>query len=61
MKDFPDFMKNPKNAIDSKSQSAGVKGYVFDGADGSQMTFWTCEKSGKPFLYDILAILLRIS
>jgi quercetin dioxygenase-like cupin family protein len=35
-------MKNVANAIDSRSQSKGVKGYVFDGADGSQMTFWEC-------------------
>jgi len=23
----------------------GVDGYVFDGADGSQMAFWTCRKT----------------
>jgi quercetin dioxygenase-like cupin family protein len=22
-----------------------VEGYVFDGADGSQMTFWTCHET----------------
>jgi quercetin dioxygenase-like cupin family protein len=37
---FPDFMKSTANAIDPRSQSKGVKGYVFDGADGSQMAFW---------------------
>jgi len=37
---FPDFMKNSANAIDPRLQSKGVKGYVFDGADGSQMAFW---------------------
>lgn len=41
MKDFPDFMKNPINAIDPRMQSPGVDGYVFDGVDGSQMTYWT--------------------
>jgi len=43
MVDFPDFMKRPTNKI-AKSQEAtpGVEGYVFDGADGSQMAFWTC-------------------
>jgi mannose-6-phosphate isomerase-like protein (cupin superfamily) len=41
---FPDFMKNPANAVASSSQSAGVEGYVFDGIDGSQMAFWECEE-----------------
>jgi mannose-6-phosphate isomerase-like protein (cupin superfamily) len=43
MKDFPEFMKNPANRIATVSQhTPGVGGYVFDGADGSQMAFWTC-------------------
>ena len=42
MDEFPDFMKNPANLISTKSQfSPGIEGYVFDGADGSQMAFWT--------------------
>ena len=47
MKDFPEFMKNPLNAIDSNSQSKGIEGYVFDGMDDSQMAFWMCHKNGK--------------
>ena len=43
---FPDFMKNPINAIDSASQSKGIEGWVFDGADGSQMAFWECPLPG---------------
>ncbi len=43
MDHFPSFMKNPANAISAASQSKGVQGYVFDGADGSQMAFWECE------------------
>jgi quercetin dioxygenase-like cupin family protein len=39
---FPAFMKNPVNAISADSQSKGVQGYVFDGAEGSQMAFWEC-------------------
>lgn len=46
MNDFPAFMKSPLNAIASRSQSPGVEGYVFDGADGSQMAFWECKKAG---------------
>jgi quercetin dioxygenase-like cupin family protein len=43
MNDFPEFMKNPKNRIDASSQHTDdIEGYVFDGADGSQMAFWTC-------------------
>jgi len=42
MHDFPAFMKNPVNRIDPASQhTPGVEGYVYDGADGSQMAFWT--------------------
>jgi quercetin dioxygenase-like cupin family protein len=43
MEDFPRFMKHPANRIARSSQATpGVEGYVFDGADGSQMAFWTC-------------------
>ena len=46
MKDFPEFMKNQANKVDSKSQyTPGIDGYVFDGADGSQMAFWTYKES----------------
>jgi quercetin dioxygenase-like cupin family protein len=45
--EFPAFMRNPANAIDSASQSPGIEGYVFDGADGSQMAFWQCRQGGK--------------
>lgn len=47
MNDFPAFMKIPKNKISSQSQySKGIQGYVYDGADGSQMAFWTHEIDG---------------
>jgi mannose-6-phosphate isomerase-like protein (cupin superfamily) len=46
MKDFPEFMKQPVNRIATSSQATpGVEGYVFDGADGSQMAFWTCSET----------------
>ena len=44
MNDFPEFMRNPINAIDPKSQSPGNVGYVYDGVDGSQMAIWTSTK-----------------
>ena len=43
MKDFPEFMKNPKNKIKQSSQyTKDIEGYVFDGKDGSQIAYWTC-------------------
>jgi quercetin dioxygenase-like cupin family protein len=48
MKDFPDFMRNPANKVDSRSQyTPGIEGYVFDGAGGSQMAFWTYKQTRK--------------
>ncbi|MBU2548780.1 MAG: cupin [Proteobacteria bacterium] len=46
MDDFPDFMKNPANAVGAGSQSAGLEGFVFEGRDGSQMAFWTAGRDG---------------
>ncbi len=46
MEDFPEFMKKPKNAIEPKAQSIGVKGWVYDGIDGTQMAYWICEIDG---------------
>jgi mannose-6-phosphate isomerase-like protein (cupin superfamily) len=55
MDNFPDFMKHPANRIAPSSLSTrGVEGYVFDGADGSQMAFWTCRESAvsTPHVHD---------
>lgn len=42
MKDFPDFMKNSKNHIESSQQNTkDIDGYYFEEKDGSQMAFWT--------------------
>jgi len=39
-------MKQPANRIAPSAQATpGVEGYIFDGADGSQMAFWTCRKT----------------
>jgi quercetin dioxygenase-like cupin family protein len=46
MDEFPQFMKASANRIAAASQATpGVEGYVFDGADGSQMAFWTCHRT----------------
>jgi quercetin dioxygenase-like cupin family protein len=43
MKDFPEFMKNNKNRVPVKDQNTqDIVGYFFEGADGTQMAFWTC-------------------
>src|SRR5580658_5541910 len=43
---FPDFMLHPANRIAKSNQATlGVEGYVFDGADGSQMAFRTCHEN----------------
>jgi quercetin dioxygenase-like cupin family protein len=43
---FPEFMTNPANRIARSNQATpGVEGYVFDGADRSQMAFWTCNQT----------------
>jgi len=46
MREFPEFMKNRANEIAKSDQATpGVEGFVFDGADGSQMAFWTCRET----------------
>lgn len=55
MDEFPEFMKSGTNKIATSSQSTpGVEGYVYDGADGSQMAFWTCQESAAsaPHVHD---------
>jgi mannose-6-phosphate isomerase-like protein (cupin superfamily) len=43
MAHFPSFMKQAANRIAATSEhTQGIEGYVFDGADGSQMAFWEC-------------------
>jgi quercetin dioxygenase-like cupin family protein len=44
---FPKFMNNPKNRIHTGSHYvAGLDGFVFDGADGSQIILWTGREAG---------------
>jgi quercetin dioxygenase-like cupin family protein len=43
VEDFPEFMKRPANRIGSQEQNTkDIVGYYYQGADGSQMAFWTC-------------------
>jgi quercetin dioxygenase-like cupin family protein len=46
MDEFRNFMRQNANRIATGDQSTpGVEGYIFDGADGSQMAFWTCRET----------------
>jgi len=48
MEEFPSFMKGASNRIASTSQhTTGIEGYVFDGADGTQVAFWECHADAK--------------
>jgi quercetin dioxygenase-like cupin family protein len=44
--EFPEFMRNPINAVGSHQKSAGVAGFIYDGADGSQVLIFYCASSG---------------
>ena len=64
MQDFPDFMKHPSNRIATSSQATpGVEGYIFDGADGSQMAFWTCRETAAsaPHVHDFDEYMLVVA
>jgi quercetin dioxygenase-like cupin family protein len=37
---FPNFMKNQSNAIRGNAENTAADGFVFDGADGSQLAIW---------------------
>jgi quercetin dioxygenase-like cupin family protein len=55
MPDFPAFMRSPLNRIATSSQyTDDIEGYVFDGADGSQVAFWTCsaDRTSKEHVHD---------
>jgi len=55
MTDFPEFMKRPANRIATSSQATpGVEGYLYDGAEGSQMAFWICHETAvaTPHVHD---------
>jgi mannose-6-phosphate isomerase-like protein (cupin superfamily) len=48
MADFPPFMKNASNRIASTSEhTRGIDGYVYDGADGTQICYWTASEDAE--------------
>ncbi len=55
MPDFPAFIRSPLNRIARSSQfTDDIEGYVFDGADGSQVALWTCraDRTSKEHTHD---------
>ena len=46
MGEFPKFMRRPCNAVKLSKRSGNMEGYVFDGADGSQMVIWQSPEGG---------------
>ena len=44
MTEFPEFMRNPLNAISTTSQSKGIEGFVFDGATEARWHFGSAMK-----------------
>jgi quercetin dioxygenase-like cupin family protein len=47
MHEFPEFMRNAANAVKRTSRAGGMEGYVWDGADGSQVVLWHCRDGGR--------------
>jgi len=63
MKQFPEFLRNHLNRVATDSSAGGMEGYLYEGADGSQIVFWTCPEGGSSPLhkhdYDEYAIVVE--
>jgi len=46
MSTFPAFMCRPENAVQLSREAGGLEGYLFEGADGSQMVLWQSTQGG---------------
>jgi quercetin dioxygenase-like cupin family protein len=46
MKKFPKFMRQPVNRV-ANSPDPKLEGFIFEGAEGTQIVFWECEKGGE--------------
>jgi quercetin dioxygenase-like cupin family protein len=45
MKVFPEFMRNPADAIPQAFRIYGIEGWLFKGSNGSNLALWQCPKS----------------
>ena len=43
---FPAFMCRPENAVQTSREAGSLEGYVFEGADGSQIVLWQTLEGG---------------
>jgi len=63
MTEFPAFMRKRCNAVKASKQAGGLEGYVFEGADGSQMVIWQSTRGGTSEMhthdYDEYAIVIQ--
>lgn len=63
MKTFPKFMTHPRNAVRGAHAGSGLQGFLFEGADGTQMVIWQCRRGGMSPLhthpYDEYAIVVQ--
>lgn len=63
MKEFPAFMRHPRNAAATGKIAADLEGYVFEGRDGSQVVLWQCKEGGRSEThvhdYDEYAVVLE--
>ena len=52
MKSYPEFIRQPCNAVSLETSVRGsdqpeIEGYMFENADGSQLVMWQCLQGGK--------------
>jgi len=64
MKNFPDFMKNPKNRVEALQQNTDdIEGYFFQGKDETQIAFWEChaDRTSKKHAHDFDEYMICVS
>ena len=64
MNSYPDFMKNVLNTIPSNQQNTSeIEGYYYEGKDGSQAAFWTCnaDRQSKKHTHDFDEYMVCVS
>lgn len=63
MKEFPLFMQKRCNAVKTSRQAGGLKGFVFEGVDGTQLVIWQSKRGGVSVMhthdYDEYAIVVQ--
>ena len=47
LNEFPSFLRRPCNSIENTGPNQGMSGFVFEGADGSQLVMWSAQAGGE--------------